>query len=895
MRIAAITFFAIISCLGSWVAAQSSPIISDRILKTFDFEERKFGNDEDQPMHWDKIDGPEFPHYVKGRLTTDRHRSGDYSFRMDLDGSSCIYRYQPGLLRIQPGAHYRLEAYCQTTVLQFARARLTAYFTDQDLHPLPDTVKHSALYSNNGDDNDWHQLSVELTADQDHAYYLVIQMELLQPSQYSTSTLGRRSLFLQDVHGTAWFDDLTVAQVPQVVLKTDRPGNIFRVGDPLKMTVQVNDREMDDLAFQLVVTDAKKQPVYQHTGSIDLATAKTLSPMVRELSLDLPQVPPGWYRASLQMMSHGVYVGEESMAWILLADQGDLAAADPRFGVVATELPSNNWTDLPKFLPLLSVGRVKLALWSSTIDAQQMDSQQLDQMLESLQLENISPTGCLLSLPPKIADTLNGSNWLQALNSPGDTWQTPLAFLISRHANRIDRWQIGADDTDEFANSPDMRKVYAKVLHQFAGLIDRPDVAMPCPLMFELPLPNPSSMTLSIPSSILPAEIPLYLQEYHGRESQSITLSLALLDTNSYGRDTQIRDMAQRVVYSLASDVPRIDLPLPLVAHQQGDEVVAEPQEMTLIMRTLLSSLSGARFRAKLPIAADIDAFLFERGGQGIVVLWNKNEVSKPTTINISLGEHPTSIDLWGNASPLISLSAPTGDDDAASHSRAASGLVQLKVGNMPIILTGIDSEMVRLRASLAFDKPLIESSFQSHTRHIHFTNPYNQPIGGVLKLHAPPGWNLTPPVFNFTLNAGETFDRELTVEFPYNSIAGPQPVTADFDLQADRHIRFSEPVEMTLGLSDVGTQCLAFREGPDVMVQQMITNYGEQPITYSAFANYPGRPRIERLVTSLNPGQTAIKKYRFTNIPVDQPSRIRVGLKEVDGNRILNDEVDIK
>jgi hypothetical protein len=87
----------------------------------------------------------------------------------------------------------------------------------------------------------------------------------------------------------------------------------------------------------------------------------------------------------------------------------------------------------------------------------------------------------------------------------------------------------------------------------------------------------------------------------------------------------------------------------------------------------------------------------------------------------------------------------------------------------------------------------------------------------------------------------------------------------------------------------------MAFRDGTDVIVQQMITNYGERPITYSAFANYPGRPRIERLVTSLNPGQTAMKKYRFTNVPMTQPSRIRVGLKEVDGNRILNDEVEIK
>jgi hypothetical protein len=202
---------------------------------------------------------------------------------------------------------------------------------------------------------------------------------------------------------------------------------------------------------------------------------------------------------------------------------------------------------------------------------------------------------------------------------------------------------------------------------------------------------------------------------------------------------------------------------------------------------------------------------------------------------------------------------------------------------------------MGRLRVSLAFDQPLIESSFQAHTRHIKFSNPYSQPIGGTLKLHAPPGWNFNPPTFSFTLNAGESFDREVVIEFPYNSVAGPQAVSADFNVQADRHLFFNEPLALTLGLSDVGTQCMAYRDRGDVMVQQMITNYGEHPISYSTFAAYPGRPRIERLVNSLAPGQTVIKKYRFINIPNGKTPRIKVGMKEINGTRILNDEVEIQ
>ena len=43
-----------------------------------------------------------------------------------------------------------------------------------------------------------------------------------------------------------------------------------------------------------------------------------------------------------------------------------------------------------------------------------------------------------------------------------------------------------------------------------------------------------------------------------------------------------------------------------------------------------------------------------------------------------------------------------------------------------------------------------------------------------------------------------------------------------------------------------------------------MVTNYGEQPINYGAFAIFPGQARQERLVTNLGPGRTAVKRYRF-------------------------------
>jgi hypothetical protein len=697
MRTLAMTFFAALIALQAIAHADSTPLPADtsRILKKFDFEERALGNDEDQPMNWEKVTGVDYPQYVGGQLTSDQHRSGNYSFRIDLDGGSCIYRYHPGLLKVQPGTHYRLEGYCKTSVLRYARARLTAYFIDQDLRPIPSSVHHSERYaSNGGDDEDWHLLSVELTADDEHAAFLVIQMELLQPSQYSTSTLGSHALFLQDIHGSVWFDDLAVTQVPQVALKTARPGNVFRQSDPLKLTVDVNDRETDDLTAQLLVDDAAGKRVYQHTGTIDLSAAKLLSAGVRELTIDLPAVAPGWYRASLLMMSHGTYVGQESVAWILLADDGSPAPADARFGMVARDLPFEAWGDLPKFLPLLAAGRVKLPMWSSRGDVQQMDADQLDELLRTLQLQGISPAGCLAQLPPKLSEDLGGNSWLRLLTAPPESWQNPLAFLISRHANRVDRWQLGTDETEDFAQEPEMRKVYGMVYKQFTTLIDKPDLAMPCPVTYELPNPLPPAIELSIPTNVLPAQIPLYLQDFHGQENQSICLSLSTLDPDRYDRTTRIADLAERVVYALASNVPRFDLPMPVNVHQQGDEQTVEPQELAIIERTLLSQLSGAQYRGKLPIADGVNAFLFERNRKGIVVLWARDtSADKPQTVAVNLGEHLVSLDLWGNATPLSPPSTPQGEDeDDPNHRPGNAATTPITLGRLPIIVTGVDS-----------------------------------------------------------------------------------------------------------------------------------------------------------------------------------------------------------
>jgi hypothetical protein len=88
-----------------------------------------------------------------------------------------------------------------------------------------------------------------------------------------------------------------------------------------------------------------------------------------------------------------------------------------------------------------------------------------------------------------------------------------------------------------------------------------------------------------------------------------------------------------------------------------------------------------------------------------------------------------------------------------------------------------------------------------------------------------------------------------------------------EFVLAGEKNPTFGVPLTLKLGLTDVGMQTLAFRDGHDILVQQMVTNYGDRPISYAAFATYPSMARQERVVTSLAPGATTIRRYRFANV----------------------------
>ncbi len=861
----------------------------DRVLRFFDFDERAAGNVEDLPMHWSKVTGTGLPTYLQGRMVRGVGRSSPYSFRFDLNGGSLMYRYEGRDLPAHVGGRYRVEGFVKTTVLENARARITLQLLDQDFSPLPGSRVDSDVYASAaGTAADWQPLMAEIRAEDPRVAYVQIDLGLLQPNLYAARTLGDRTIFNQDVQGSAWFTDVLVSQIPELMLTPTRPGGIFAGGEEPGLRMSVNDRILGDLNASVEIRDAAGNLLHQQNGPITPNGPPSADPMSAAVNKGLwqqtimaPAMPPGWYIATLKVTSGGKVVGERSTTLVQLADGRKTLNPDVRLGLSAIDVPPGLWGQLPDLVAGVNGGRLKLALWSPNNDVQTADADTFQNLLTRLDDIGIRPTACITGVPPMMAELVGGNDLDHLLKADPTIWQNSLKLLVARHATHLDRWQLGADGSDVFARNPKWQAFYQQVRGSISELVPQSDLAFPWPALYETDQSIPGEVALSIPTSVLPEQIPLYVNDLKERSSRTFSLGLVPLDRHRYGRDVYTRDYVQRIVWAFASEATRVDVPLPCRISDDGRRL--EPDELYPVLRTLAFWLADAKYAGKVPVAEGVDGFLFDRNGTGIIMAWTSAMQAEGRGVT-------TRLNVPGDAKIINCFGMPV------ASVPAGPGMVDVQLSSLPILITPVDAGLARLRASAGFDKPLLESSFQSHTRKFRMVNTMNEPISGTVKLVGEEGWNFLPGAIGFALNPGETLEKEVGIEFPYSTAGGPHKVEAVISLSSQTMQKIRVPMQLRLGLSDIGMQSLVLRDGDDVIVQQLITNYGTKAANYTAFAVLAGQARQEKLVTSLGASRTVLKRFRFAGAAKGAspktPLKVRTGLREIDGQRMLNDDL---
>jgi hypothetical protein len=179
---------------------------------------------------------------------------------------------------------------------------------------------------------------------------------------------------------------------------------VFRRGEPLRLQVRVDDR------FSPTTWRPRSWSADAAGGRLPAERdgrvwgGRAGRPGRKRLPVDLPELPAGWYRATPDEQP-GQTLGTQAVSFIQLPTP-DPPAAGRAVRVRRHRAAADGWDDLPQVLPLLSAGRVKLALWGPHGDVLEVDPTRFDNLLDRLKAGGITPTASLLDLPPALARRL---------------------------------------------------------------------------------------------------------------------------------------------------------------------------------------------------------------------------------------------------------------------------------------------------------------------------------------------------------------------------------------------------------------------------------------------------------------------------------------------------------
>jgi|GEM_PF-3023675 len=939
-----------------------------RILKTFDFEERNSGNFESIPMFWSKVVGPGFPAYSSGKFDTTTYHvkenkggneggaAGGTSFQLRIDGGSAAFRFNPGKLLINPNADFYILAYVKTTPLHHARAQLSAWFADEKDQLILQPAYHSAPYAAavigaagrgagalktstlsppaTSSSDDWHLIHLFVPGPSNpNAKSLVLQLGLLQPEQLATptgggpdstndnDTLGPFALYQQDLQGAAWFDDITIVQLPRlsISLPADCRANIFPPDTPVTLDLSVSDLANPDpakggeggaasqLAASLKITDPDGMPVaiqkYAIAASSDATTPWTMQ-------FKHPPLPPGLYVASLNVtdVATGSLIAARQTRFLCLAPPfSPLNTTVTNFGF---SLPS--YSDAPELWPLVphlvrttKAGLVQVPAWRRDMTEEMLLQRDpiFDSLLTNLQRLDASAIATFPELPSIIAGKLlptakppaeltkppaePGANMTKSPDllppnsilalSQGDPtiWRPYLSFLLARYANRIDYWEFGSLDQPYSGNTISS--------HSQPGFV----------------------------ASDFGAQTSQHYQQLFAKTSAAMA---SLIDTNRvlvpwnalFDFDAKLYPNA-RLDLRLPNTLKPSQLPVYLDHFKQssGTPVIAhiDPLDEKTLRHARLADFAHRLVYARSanPAAILIDLPLapstFTNAAvepDEIILAYNTliqamgkaNEVrelalapdlktflvsksnkdililwsdfpDRRIDIDLPLGDSPRLTNLTGSTRP-IALAPPS--PPISSQTR----LSHLSIPHAPVILDNIDSRPVQLRASFGLSRTTFPAGVGVVQTEVLLTNPYAETLAGTLRLSAPKGisgWSIEPALIPVSLAAGRSLRYPVIIRYPFSQYAGTTSINARFSVEGGPSYDFTAPI--AIKSETVELDCSAqFLSNGDLVIQQVITNISNANINAQAYVLVPGFPRDQRYILDLAPRQTIIKRF---------------------------------
>lgn len=880
------------------------PEAARRVVRVFDFEERPW-NPEPVPQHWFRAqhDPPSrervgFPVWNQATFDTTHSTSERHSLMLPTRGGSTALRLSGGVLAAIPTADYAVSARVRTDGLSHAGARLRARFLDERLEPITSSESASEPIRSEGQ---WTDVLVDLDGDAVGAAWIQIDLELLQPREVErersesasednppSHSAPHRAL-LEDVSGSAAFDDVTVMQVPRVRLRSRIAGSVAAAPAVPTYELEVRDLTGERLIVHMKATD------------IDGRVIDTLEANAPEAGQRLEWKPAlreyGWMRLDLEVRGpSGVVARSTSSAvWLPPLPRADSLSSSAReaarFGIVADDAKLSQLRDLPDVARALALGALVLPAWDGgqTRQALRNDIARLDAAVERAIASGQEVTLALARTPEELRRDLNNDAnavW-DALLSPPPTpgaeapWGPYLWDVFSKFGQRVRRWQIGLISEPQAFWRPALADDLAALERAFGRLAPRPIIVVPWSIDQSIDdrLAGSRWASALAPPAVSREAIASFVGQATARAGATIVIEP--LDESLYGPRATIIDTAKRAVAAWAAGPNRLSIRNAWDWKPAGSPDL-NPHPSLAVWRQMAEHLGGRRVVGELPIAVGATALILDGPRGGAILAWNDYADPTDAAIRMRLAEDRVhTVDLFGNERQVERT-------DDVDH---------VPLHETPVFVEGIDVPLALFRGSFTIEPERVEAEASLHSVEFVLTNPWPMTVSGTLRITDPKGWKIEPRVIAFDIPSGGERRIQAELSFGLGEEAGLKHVVADADIQADRRhtgIRLAAPLEVGLASMQLTPSYAIVSNptggAPDVVITLSVTNSGQSPETVQVFAMAPGFPREGAPVSALGPGETAVRRFRFPNAaPGLLNKRVRVGLIDVEGAGRLN------
>ena len=856
--------------------------------------------------------------------------SGSGSVKLPTRGGSTSIMLETGVLPVFQNADYSISAKVRTEGLTAARARLVARFLDAKQVPIPGSEAAGDFVAG----TEWQTTAVELVGAFEHAAFMEIELQLLQPAQQGMRLRGYEAL-PQDLAGAAWFDSVVVAQLPRIELSTNAPDNIIAAPDRPELKLEVRDLTGESLRTQVVVVDAVGVTVDRLVRQA--GTGRSREPW-------RPKLPAfGWYRAVLGVYNDSGLVGATSADFVWLpepprpaAGRTDTLAQRRSFGVVISDDRPVVLNALPEIVRKVGTGSVMFPVWresltrAEVIPRLKLASAAIDPMLDAGQDVVLS----LARLPSDLADEtrVDADDPLGVFTSHAAAAAPYIEPWLEKYGQRVRRWQIGEPGDDRAFWRPTLAAELDTLDSTLGKLVPGPVVVLPWNVERGVSSTvSPARARQTYVSALLPQDAgPLaveafatgWREKFAQGPAPELGFVFESVPPERYGYLTPSAELVKRAVEFWAMLGPNSETGRGASGRAAGawllnpwtfsDERRArlQPRPELAAWSNLVRQLSDRQIVGAIPVQPGVRAYILApapgapEGRTGAIVAWNESAAPELAVLRANLAPSggATVVDIFGNVSAAPTES--TGSDDPET-----AGALKVPLTDVPVFIDGLDALLTRFIASVRIEPGLLKAVNASHDHAIVFDNPWTTSIDVKSSLVSPGGfeaesgakdrrWRIAPRTGRTTVGPGQRGRIPMTISFSPSEESGEKPFVIDLELTADRSygsIRVTTGLE--LGLDDVRLELTSVPAGgADALVEAQITNSGKSPLTLELTAFAPGQPKVKSQVSNLSPGSQAVRRFPYGGLlEALRGKRVFVAVTDPGTGARLNRSVEIR